>query len=369
MTEKIQVKAGEYAYQVEIGPGLLTEHDHWTKLDAVDGILIVSNNVVADLYLAPLQQALLLADIVHQTCILADGEQHKTIASWQQILEHLVAMQASRKTMIVALGGGVVGDMAGFAAASYMRGIRVVQVPTTLLAQVDAAVGGKTGVNLPSGKNLVGAFHQPTAVLMDTDTLNTLPEREFRAGLAEVIKYAMIMDAGFFHWLEQHLDELLQRDSQALTHMIQTCVRHKARVVAEDTREHGRRALLNFGHTFAHALESQTAYTRWLHGEAVAIGMHMAALFAQQAGMFEHAGVVRQLQLLQRCGFDLTLPQALRPETLARAMRLDKKADQRGITLVLPRAIGEAVISPGHDRTGLEAFYRRQLPASPFYKG
>lgn len=369
MTESVRVSGDGFDYRVDIGPGLLAQQQSWADLGANDGVLIVSNDVVAELYLETLQQSLQSAAIANHSCILPDGEQYKTLASWQLILEQLVAMQASRKTVVMALGGGVIGDLAGFAAASYMRGIRVLQLPTTLLAQVDAAVGGKTGVNLPSGKNLIGAFHQPTLVVMDTDTLNTLPEREFRAGLAEVSKYAVIMDADFFAWLEQHCDDLLQRQPAALQQMIQVCVRHKAQLVAEDSRERGRRALLNYGHSFAHALEAQTGYTRWLHGEAVAIGMQLAALFAQQAGMLDAAGVERQLQLLQRFGFTFTLPADLTPATLAQVMLLDKKADRSGITLILPRRLGEAVIVPGHDRASLDRFYTQQLSLNPLFGG
>lgn len=365
MTEHIQVSGKGFAYQVTIGPGLLQQPEQFAGLQATDGVLIVSNDVVAELYLPTLQQSLQTAGIDCHACIVSDGEHHKTIATWQSIVDHLVRMRANRKTVVMALGGGVVGDMAGFAAASYMRGIRVVQLPTTLLAQVDAAIGGKTGVNLPSGKNLVGAFHQPSMVVMDSDTLHTLPEREYRAGLAEVVKYAMIMDAGFFAWLEQHADALLQRHAQSLTAMIGTCVRHKAEVVAADTLEQGRRALLNYGHTFAHALESQTAYTQWLHGEAVAIGMHLAASFSHQAGDINAEVVNRQLQLLLRFGFDLSLPAGLQAEALANAMLLDKKADQRGITLVLPRAIGAAVISPDHDCASLVKHFQYHLQAAP----
>jgi 3-dehydroquinate synthase len=361
MTDSITIAGAGFAYQVDIGPGLLSEQQRWSSLSAADGVLIVSNDVVAGLYLQSLQQTLQQAGITAHSCILPDGEQHKTIASWQLILDQLLAMQANRNSIVLALGGGVIGDMAGFAAATYMRGIRVIQLPTTLLAQVDAAVGGKTGVNVPSGKNLIGAFHQPAMVVMDTATLRSLPAREFRAGLAEVVKYAVIMDAEFFVWLEQHADALLQRQTDLVTQMICTCVRHKAQVVAADTLERGRRALLNYGHTFAHALESGTGYSHWLHGEAVAIGMHMAASFAQQSGLIERNCVLRQQRLLQRLGFDFTLPSSLSAEQLAAAMLLDKKADQGGITLVLPRAIGEAVIAPGYDTTSLQAHFQQHL--------
>lgn len=361
MTDSITIAGADFAYQVDIGPGLLSEQHRWSSLSAADGVLIVSNDVVAGCYLEALQQALQQAGITAHTCILPDGEQHKTIASWQLILDQLLSMRANRNSIVMALGGGVIGDMAGFAAATYMRGIRVIQLPTTLLAQVDAAVGGKTGVNVPSGKNLIGAFHQPAMVVMDTATLHSLPAREFRAGLAEVVKYAVIMDTEFFAWLEQHADALLQRQTDLITQMICICVRHKAQIVAADTLERGRRALLNYGHTFAHALESCTGYSHWLHGEAVAIGMHMAASYAQQHGLLATECVRRQQHLLQRLGFDFTLPSSLSAGQLAAAMLLDKKADQGGITLVLPRAIGDAVIAPGYATADLQAHFQQYI--------
>ncbi|MDA3933397.1 MAG: 3-dehydroquinate synthase [Gammaproteobacteria bacterium] len=363
MVDSVQVQGEGFAYPVHIAAGLLDDIELWQQASLRDGVLIVSNDVVADLYLARLQQTLQRAGISVSSCILPDGEQHKSIASWQQILDQLLTMHANRRSSVIALGGGVIGDLAGFAAACYMRGINVIQVPTTLLAQVDASVGGKTGANVAQGKNLIGAFHQPGMVVIDTDTLATLPQREYLAGVAEVIKYAMIMDADLCVWLEQHAAAVLRRETAAIEHMIRTSVAHKAAVVAADTREQGRRAVLNYGHSFAHALESQTGYTHWLHGEAVAIGMHLAANFGRSIGCTDQHCVERQLALLKRFGFDLSMPQQLQPQQLAEAMLMDKKADHAGITLVLLRSIGEAVIKPGFELSQLREFLQHSMAA------
>jgi len=272
---ELRVELGNRSYPIRIGGGLLEDTSRWR--DTLDGrhVLVVSNEVVAPLYLQHVTRG--LRDHTFSTLILADGEAHKTLDSAAQVFAALAQLRASRDATVIALGGGVVGDLAGFAAACWMRGIACVHMPTTLLAMVDSSVGGKTAVDLPQGKNLVCAFHQPRAVIADTATLATLPERELRAGCAEVVKYGALGDAAFFGWLEDHVDLLLARDPRALADAIAHCCEQKAAIVARDETEQGERALLNFGHSFGHALETATGYGTLLHGEAVAIGMCLAA--------------------------------------------------------------------------------------------
>ncbi len=271
----IAVDLGDRSYPIVIGSQLLGGGFDLSRYVTGSQCLIVTNETVSPLYLDALKKNLESREV--ETIELPDGEQFKTLDTVNQVFEKLVEIGAGRDTTLVALGGGVIGDTTGFAAASWMRGVNFIQVPTTLLAQVDSSVGGKTGVNLPAGKNLVGAFYQPQMVMIDTDTLSTLPDREFRAGLAEVIKYGAIADAAFFDWLEASMPALMQRDAGALAHAIRRSCELKAEVVAEDERESGRRAILNFGHTFGHAIERCQGYGDWLHGEAVAAGMIMAA--------------------------------------------------------------------------------------------
>ena len=301
----LTVELGSRSYPILIGAGLLTRGDLFQEHVPGRDILLVSNTIVGPLYSDQLAAAL-----APRRCIeveLPDGEMHKTLANVSRMLDVLIANRFARDACVVALGGGVVGDMAGFAAACYQRGIAFVQVPTTLLSQVDSSVGGKTGVNHPGGKNLIGAFHQPVAVFADTNTLNTLPDRELRAGLAEVIKYGLIVDRGFFDWLEAHASDLLARDAEALTHAIRRSCEIKAEIVARDEREQGDRALLNLGHTFGHAIESATNYSTWLHGEAVGAGMLLAADMSKRLGWMNAAdverveGILRRLGLLARC--------------------------------------------------------------------
>lgn len=363
--ERVTVELGSASYPVLIGDGLLDDPALWRDHLDANGALIVTNETVAPLYLGQLEQTLDAVSAPYATCVLPDGEQHKTPATWQQIINALLAMPANRKSTVIALGGGVIGDMAGFAAACYMRGIRVIQVPTTLLAQVDAAVGGKTGVNLPEGKNLLGAFHQPAMVLADTATLSTLGEREYRAGIAEVIKYGMIMDAAFFDWLEANTQAILQREPDALQKMVATSVRHKAAVVSADVKEQGQRALLNFGHTFGHALETLTGYEHWLHGEAVAIGMLLACAFGENTGVTPAGVSARLAALLQALRFDLSVPAALNASDIAEAMRIDKKATSAGMDLILLRAVGDACISRGHQSTQLLEHFPREYLSNP----
>jgi 3-dehydroquinate synthase len=284
-----------------------------------------------------------------ETLVLPAGEAHKNLDAVAKVLDALAQLGATRDACVLALGGGVVGDIAGFAAACWMRGIDFVQFPTTLLAMVDSSVGGKTGVDHPAGKNLIGAFHQPRAVIADLDTLATLPDRELRAGLAEVVKTACIGDADFFAWLEAHVDALLARDADALTHAVVTCCRFKAGVVMRDEREHGERALLNFGHTFGHALEAEAGYGTLLHGEAVAIGMILAARLSTRLGMAHDADIERLRVLLQRIGLPTELPPGMAPDALLARMRLDKKNRAGALRLILWRGIGQAEIAENVD--------------------
>ncbi|MDR2012753.1 MAG: 3-dehydroquinate synthase [Rhodanobacter sp.] len=337
----LEVALGERAYPIHVGAGLLADAARWRAAIHGKHVLVVSNDVVAPLYLSRVQAG--LAGLRHAALVLPDGEAHKTLADTARVFDALAALGASRDATILALGGGVIGDLAGFAAACWMRGIAFVQMPTTVLAMVDSSVGGKTGVNLPAGKNLVGAFHQPRAVIADTDTLKTLPDREYRAGLAEVVKYGAIGDAAFFAWLEAHAAALNARDDGALVEAIAQSCRHKAGVVQRDERELGERALLNFGHTFAHALETETGYGTLLHGEAVAMGMLLAARLSADLKRAPAADAERLARLLSA----LHLP--IRPPPCATAhliehMRLDKKNLGGRLRLILWRALGHAQI-------------------------
>jgi len=339
---RIDVRLGARGYPILIGPALLEQPTRWREFVSGRHVLIVSNDVVAPLYLQCVVDA--LADHDARSLILPDGEAHKTLESARRVFTALADIKASRDACIVALGGGVVGDLAGFAAACWMRGIDCVQIPTTLLAMVDSSVGGKTGVNLPEGKNLVGAFHQPRAVVIDTGTLTTLPDREFRAGCAEIVKYGALGDAEFFAWLEAHAEALLQRDSQALEHAIATSCSHKAAIVARDEYEHGERALLNFGHTFAHALETVSGYGTLLHGEAVAIGMCLAARVSSRLRGAPEADVRRLAALLRRLGLPTHTPQALDTDALLACMQLDKKNLSGRLRLILWQRIGNSEV-------------------------
>jgi len=337
-TETLTVKLGERSYPIVIGAGLLGGgFDLAACLQGPD-CLVVSNETVGPLYLESLRAC--LADVRVETIELPDGEKHKTVSTVEAVLDSLVAMRAGRDATVVALGGGVVGDIAGFAAACYMRGIAFVQVPTTLLAQVDSSVGGKTGVNHAGGKNLVGAFHQPRIVLIDTDTLATLPDRELRAGLAEVIKYGAIVDADFFAWLEDNIGGLLERDPAMLATAIRRSCELKADVVAEDELEAGKRALLNFGHTFGHAIENVAGYGEWLHGEAVAAGMIMAARLSG----IDEASQERLRALIEVAGLPVE-PPAAAAARLREAMQTDKKARAGRLRFVLLHELGSAFVS------------------------
>ena len=338
----INVPLQDNGYPVYLGRGLLGERELWRRHLGNGKSLVVSNDVVAPLYLDRLLGALDGLDTdVH---IVPDGEPMKTVETWYGIIDALVGMQARRDASIIALGGGVVGDMSGFAAACYMRGIRFLQAPTTLLAQVDASVGGKTGINHIRGKNLVGAFHQPAAVIIDTDTLSTLAEREYRAGLAEVVKYGAIRDPDLFEWLEASAEAVQAREAAALDHLIARSVGNKADIVTADERESGLRALLNFGHSFGHALEAETAYRKFLHGEAVAIGMVVASRLSESRALCPAGTTDRLAALLARFDLPVAIPAEASTDGLCAALNLDKKAVAKGLRLILLEAIGQAVI-------------------------
>ena len=346
-TRSITVELGERSYPIFIGSDLLGGGFDLSAHVRGPDCLVVTNETVEPLYLDALMAGLAGKQV--RVISLPDGEAYKTLETVEDILDTLVENSANRDTTVVALGGGVVGDIAGFAAACYMRGVDFIQVPTTLLAQVDSSVGGKTGVNHASGKNLIGAFHQPRAVLIDTDTLKTLPDRELKAGLAEVIKYGAIVDADFFAWIEDNLEALIARDVEALAAAIQRSCELKAAIVAEDERESGRRAILNFGHTFGHAIEHCQGYGEWLHGEAVAAGMVMAAqLSAEDAAM-----AVRIETLLQRAGLP-TQPPSIAATDFMAAMGMDKKVQQKQLRFVLLRTLGDAFVSSDYDSARLE---------------
>ncbi len=348
----LTVELAERSYPILIGPGLL---DNAALLDEHvprGTVLLVSNTTVAPLYAAARKQGLGARTVVE--AIVPDGESYKTLATLSRILDVAVANRLARDCTVVALGGGVVGDMAGFAAACYLRGVDFVQVPTTLLAQVDSSVGGKTGVNHPGGKNLIGAFHQPIAVLADTDTLATLPPRELRAGLAEVIKYGLIHDAAFFDWLEVNIDRLLAANPEALTHAIRRSCEVKALIVGRDERERADRALLNLGHTFGHAIESATGYSTWLHGEAVGAGMLMAAAMSRECGFLNATDVARLRALLHRVGLPLAAPD-VSPAAALEHMKIDKKVKAGRMRFVLLKRIGAAVVTADYPPEALQA--------------
>ena len=345
----LNVALGSRSYPILIDAGLIARPATFEALSARD-VLIVSNTTVAPLYLRPLRTA--LGERRTLEVILPDGEAHKSLANAARVLDVLVANRCGRDCAVLALGGGVVGDLAGFAAACYQRGVTFVQVPTTLLAQVDSAVGGKTAVNHPGGKNLIGAFHQPHLVVSDTATLSTLPARELRAGLAEVIKYGLICDAELFAWLEAHLEALLARDPQALAHVIRRSCEIKAAIVARDEREQGERALLNLGHTFGHAAEAATGYRRWLHGEAVGAGLVMAATMSSECGLLSPAQAERVRRLVELAGLPTAVSPVM-PEALLEHMRIDKKVLAGRVRLVLLRRIGEAFMTADYPAPAL----------------
>ncbi len=340
-TRTVQVATGDQRYDILIDGALLTAPGAWQGLPAAAHAVVVSNHTVAALYAPALRQALAPHYRQISMVLLPDGEVHKDWTSLNLIFDHLLQQGCDRKTVLFALGGGVIGDMCGFAAASYMRGVPFVQVPTTLLAQVDSSVGGKTAINHPLGKNMIGAFYQPARVVCDLATLDTLPPRELAAGLAEVIKYGPIADIDFLDWIDANLDALLARDRAALAHAVQRSCEIKAWVVGQDERESGLRAILNFGHTFGHAIETGMGYGAWLHGEAVGCGMVLAASLSAELGLIDHAFAQRLQGIVQRAGLPTVAPHMPAERWLA-LMRLDKKAQAGDIRFVLIESPGRA---------------------------
>jgi len=341
--QTVTVALGERSYPIFIGEQLLTQQACFAPYLAGRQVCIVSNETIAPLYMAQLEATLSGCDIT--SAIVPDGEKYKTLVTLETIFDRLLASRHTRKTTLIALGGGVVGDMTGFAAACYQRGVAFIQVPTTLLAQVDSSVGGKTAVNHARGKNMIGAFHQPRAVVIDTATLTTLPAREFAAGIAEVIKYGLILDADFFGWLERSMPELLARDTVALTHAIKVSCEAKARVVESDENESGLRAILNLGHTFGHAIETATGYSEWLHGEAIAVGMIMAVDLSARLGWVDAALTGRVIALVTAAGLPVKAPASIAVNRFIELMQVDKKVLDGKLRLVLLKALGEACIS------------------------
>ncbi len=339
---RIRVNLPHNGYDVLVGAGLVDQAVSFPETLVGRDVLVVTNETVAPLYLDRLLQALGRRRI--ESCILPDGEQFKTLASFGRVIDTLIAARMHRDVTIVGLGGGVVGDIAGFAAACYQRGVAVVQVPTTLLAQVDASVGGKTGVNHPAGKNLIGAFHQPRLVVADVATLDTLPEREYMAGMAEVVKYGAGLDAEFFRWLEDHAGALAERQREPLVEAVARCCECKARIVEQDEKEAGRRALLNLGHTFGHAFEAATGYGEWLHGEAVAAGLVVAARLSARLGRLGEGEADRITRLLGRFGLPLKPPERPVGE-FVELMGMDKKVMAGKLRFVLLGAIGDAFVT------------------------
>ena len=360
----LRIELGARSYPVRIGHGLLARGEAYPEARGRACRLVTDANVAAA-YLAPARAALQL-DEAH-CLVLPAGEAQKTFDNGGRVVDWLLGSGLPRDGLVIALGGGVVGDLAGFAAAICHRGVDFLQVPTTLLAQVDSSVGGKTGVNHPRGKNLIGAFHQPRAVVADLDTLRTLPRRELLAGVAEVIKYGLIGDAvgaahgrdAFFCWLEQNLDALLALQPAATLHAVETCCRMKARIVAQDERESGARALLNLGHTFAHAIETHTGYEAWLHGEAVAVGLCLAADLSRRLGWLSAADAARCRRLVTRAGLPTQPPQDLAPARFLELMGRDKKVQAGHLRLVLLQAVGEATVTAEFDPAALQATLAR----------
>lgn len=339
----VNVELGDRSYPIHIGPGLLGQPDFLMPHIAGSQVCIVTNKTVAPLYLDKVRtslQGLQISEIV-----LPDGEQYKTLEQVTGIYDYLLAQRFERSGTLLALGGGVVGDMTGFAAATYQRGVHFIQIPTTLLSQVDSSVGGKTGVNRPRGKNMVGAFYQPRCVIADTQTLRTLPRRELLAGIAEVIKYGLINNADFFQWISEHFRSLLELDDEIISHAIEVSCEEKARIVAEDEKESGKRAILNFGHTFGHAIETCAGYGKWLHGEAVAAGMVMAADLSMRQGLITQEDAQAVKKLISATGLPVAPPEEMGAETFLELMSRDKKAAGGRIRFVLLEHIGRAVVT------------------------
>ena len=347
----IEVDLGERKYPIYIGESVLSNQKLIDEHITSSQVLIVTNENVAPLYLKHIEES--LSKVNHDVLILPDGESTKSLDSLNLIITCLMEKKYSRTCILIALGGGVIGDLTGFAAACYQRGVKFIQIPTTLLAQVDSSVGGKTAVNHPLGKNMIGAFYQPCAVLADTNVLSTLPDREFSAGLAEVIKYGLIRDKQFYEWLEENIELVISRDNEALAFAIERSCTNKAEVVAEDERESGVRATLNLGHTFGHAIETALSYKDWLHGEAVGCGMLMAADLSMRLGLLEQKQVDRIKSLLDRAKLPTKIPTGINLKHMLENMKVDKKSRDGVLFLILLNDIGEAVITSDYTEQAL----------------
>lgn len=356
---KITVELGNNSYPIYIGQGLINDPSLWQSHVAGNSFMLVSNTKIAPLYSSAI---LSNADnYKHDICRIEDGEQYKTLDTFENIISALVAARFDRNTTLVALGGGVVGDICGFAAAAFQRGINFIQVPTTLLAMVDSSVGGKTAVNHALGKNMIGAFHQPQCVIIDIDTLATLEEREFKAGLAEVIKYGLIVDAEFFSWLEKNIDALLARDPEALIYAIQRSCEIKAQVVSQDEKEQGIRAILNLGHTFGHAIEAGLGYGEWLHGEAISTGMLLASALSRNLGWIDDDTFKRTKSLLVAAGLPVHIPKRMSTEKFLAGMAVDKKVKDGVLRLILLKELGNAVIADSIESDDIVAVLEAEL--------
>lgn len=353
VNETLEVSLGERSYPIYIGDELLRAPSLLEKHITANQVLIVTNETIAPLYLDALKVTLEVSRAV-TVAVLPDGEEFKTLDYLNKIYDELLASRCNRQVTIIALGGGVIGDMAGFAAASYQRGVNFIQVPTTLLSQVDSSVGGKTGVNHRLGKNMIGAFYQPQCVLIDTSVLATLPDKELSAGIAEIIKYGAIGDIDFFEWLEENMSLLLQRDVEALTYAIKQSCEKKADIVAKDEKESGIRATLNFGHTFGHAIETDMGYGSWLHGEAVAVGMCLAAEVSKNLGWITAADSARVKALCNKAGLPTDKPSKMMTADFIKHMKVDKKNVSESIRLVLLESLGQAVMYDCEDEALIE---------------
>ena len=350
MQKILNVALDNRSYPITIGENLLSQFEHF-KLHSGQRVLVVTNDTIAPIYLQHLLDMLEAHGVKTDSVIVPDGEQYKTMETWNQILTALLANNHTRSSILVALGGGVIGDVAGFAASAYQRGIKFIQVPTTLLSQVDSSVGGKTAINHTLGKNLIGAFYQPQSVVIDINCLKTLPQRELSAGLAEVIKYGIIMDSAFFNWLETHIDDLLNLDVDALSYCIYRCCELKAQVVAADETEQDMRAILNLGHTYGHAIEAELGYGNWLHGEAVSVGMLMAAQTAKLLGLLADKDIERIKNLLIKAKLPVKRPEQMTIESYIPHMLRDKKVISGKLRLVIPTKIGQVEVMDGIEKS------------------
>ncbi len=351
-TRELNVDLGERSYPIYIGQSLIANQDLYSKHIKSKQVLVVTNTTVEPLYLKTILNALSAQQV--ETVVLPDGEQYKTLDILDKIFSKLLENRFDRGCTLIALGGGVVGDMTGFAAASYQRGVNFVQIPTTLLAQVDSSVGGKTGVNHALGKNMIGAFHQPLCVIADTSTLSTLDDRQLAAGISEVIKYGLINDEVFFEWLEENIEKLVNRDASSLAYAIERSCQDKAEIVAADEKESGKRALLNLGHTFGHAIETGMGYGQWLHGEAVAAGMCMAARLSNRIGWLSTEEVSRTEEIIKKANLPISPPQEMTSKQFIDLMSVDKKVQEGQLRLVLMKSIGESLVTSDFDQNALK---------------